>query len=229
MFEQQPEVLRQKVNLLANQYLQQNEPSGWFEVLYTEANGDSQQVPWARLQAHPHLQDWLDGNSSDVLTVSNASPSALVIGCGLGDDAEALQAKGFQVSAFDISPTVIAWCQQRFPDSSVNYFVADLFALEPSLNQAFDLVFESRTIQALPLSVRSQAIKSIGQLVAVGGILLVITRVRDTEEQPDGPPWALSNQELAQFQELGLQEIRRNRFLEEGNDSIQKFRIEYRR
>ncbi|NER98171.1 MAG: SAM-dependent methyltransferase, partial [Symploca sp. SIO1B1] len=77
--------------------------------------------------------------------------------------------------------------------------------------------------------VRSQAIKSIGQLVAVGGILLVITRVRDTETQPDGPPWPLSNQELAQFQELGLREICRDRFLEESNNSIQKFRIEYRR
>jgi len=229
MFEQQPEALRQKVHLLANQYLQQNEPSGWFEVLYAEAYGDCQQIPWARLKTHPYLQDWLDGNSSKVLTVSHNSPSALVIGCGLGDDAEALQAKGFQVSAFDISPTAIAWCRQRFPDSRVNYFVADVFALDSSLLQAFDLVFESRTIQALPLSVRSQAIKSIGQLVAVGGILLVITRVRDTETQPDGPPWPLSNQELAQFQELGLREICRDRFLEESNDSIHKFRIEYRR
>ena len=232
MFEQQPETLRQKVKSLAKQSLEQNEPSGWFEVLYESANGDSQQVPWARLATHPYLQDWLahhasSTNSSDTPTVATTSPSALVIGCGLGDDAEALQAAGFQVSAFDISPTAIAWCRQRFPDSAVNYFLGDLFALDPSLNQAFDLVFESRNIQALPLSVRSQVIKSIGQLVAVGGTLLVITRVRDTEAQPDGPPWALSEKELAQFEELGLQEIRRDSFFEGDNDDIKHFRLEY--
>jgi SAM-dependent methyltransferase len=186
------------------------------------------------LTTHPYLQDWLDdyapsGSRSEAPAVATASPSALVIGCGLGDDAEALQARGFQVSAFDISPTAIAWCRRRFPYSSVNYFVADLLALEPSLNQAFDLVVESRNIQALPLSVRSQVIKSIGQLVAMEGTLLVITRFRDTDAQPDGPPWSLSDKELAQFQKLGLQEIRRDGSVEEDNDSIKRLRIEYRR
>ncbi|MCC5670705.1 class I SAM-dependent methyltransferase [Nostoc sp. CHAB 5784] len=38
---------------------------------------------------------------------------ALVIGCGLGDDAEAIASLGFEVTAFDISPTAIAWCQER--------------------------------------------------------------------------------------------------------------------
>ncbi|MGK7876746.1 MAG: class I SAM-dependent methyltransferase [Xenococcaceae cyanobacterium] len=222
MYEQQPEAIQRKVKLLAAESLRQSDPSGWFEVLYTEANDNAEQVPWARLSIHPYLQDWLD-----CYTVSGDAPSALVIGCGLGDDAEALAQWGFKVTAFDISPTAIAWCQKRFPDSSVTYLVADLFALDPSWHRAFDFVFESRNIQALPLSVRPKAIKSIGQLVAVGGTLLVITRVRETEAEPDGPPWPLSDFELAQFQELGLKEIRRDTFFDGDNDSVKKLRIEY--
>jgi len=222
MFEEQPQALRQKVKSLAVRSLQLSDPSGWFEVLYTEAKGDSSQVPWARLTTHPYLQNWLDTHQPQ-----GDNRPALVIGCGLGDDAEALAKLGFQVTAFDISPTAIAWCHQRFPNSSVNYRVADLLALDPAWCRAFDLVFESRNIQALPLSVRSQVIKSIAPLVAPGGTLLVITRFRDTDAAPDGPPWPLSNKELALFQELGLQEIRRDTFCEANHNTVKQLRLEY--
>ena len=75
--------------------------------------------------------------------------------------------------------------------------------------------------------VRPKVIESIGQLVAEGGRLLVITRVRDPDVEPDGSPWPLSDKELAQFQELGLQEIRHDSFGDADNDSIKKLRIEY--
>nr|WP_308737866.1 MULTISPECIES: class I SAM-dependent methyltransferase [unclassified Nostoc] len=101
---------------------------------------------------------------------------ALVIGCGLGDDAEALANLGFEVTAFDISPTAVAWCQQRFPDSTVSYIVADLLAIPPQWHQAFDKVFECRNIQALPLNVRSWVISSVASLVAPGGTMLEIQK-----------------------------------------------------
>ncbi|HEY9726322.1 MAG TPA: class I SAM-dependent methyltransferase [Chroococcales cyanobacterium] len=222
MFEQQPEALRQKVKWLATESLQKSEPSGWFEVLYSQAEGDSAQVPWARLTSHPYCQKWLDERG-----VKGEGRSAIVIGCGLGDDAEALQQLGFQVTAFDIAPTAIAWCHQRFPNSQVNYRVADLFNLDPAWHAAFDLVLEFRNIQALPLSVRSKAIDSVASLVAPGGTLLIITRFRDTDAEPDGPPWPLSNSELNQFQELGCSEVRRDLFFEAENQSVKQLRIEY--
>lgn len=223
MFEQQPEPLRQKVQRLATEAIAQADPSAWFEVLYAEAGRDAQQVPWARLTPHPAIQAWLEANDP-----SGEGRSALVVGCGLGDDAENLQARGFEVTAFDISPTAIAWCQQRFPNSSVNYAVADLLALDPSWHRAFDLVLEARTIQALPLNIRDRAIAAIASLVAPGGILLAIARVRDTEEEPEGPPWALSDTELARFQQLGLSEIQRHTFFEGENNAVKHLRIEYR-
>jgi len=224
MFEKQPEAVQQRVKLLATESLRQSDPSGWFETLYAEANDHSEQVPWASLTPHPYLQDWLEHYKPQ-----GDGCSVLVIGCGLGDDAEALAQRGFRVTAFDISPTAIAWCRKRFPNSPVTYVVADLFAVPEAWHRAFDLVVESRTIQSLPLSVRSKVIESIGQLMAKGGRLLVITRVRDPDVEPDGPPWPLSNKELAQFQGLGLQEVRRDSFCDTDNDSVKKLRLEYLR
>lgn len=222
MFEKQPQEIQDRVKTLANQSLKQSNPSGWFEILYSEANQDASQVPWAKLKIHPHLQDWLNESS---FTTNNKS--ALVVGCGLGDDAEALQKLGFQVTAFDISSTAINWCKQRFPESQVNYLVADLFDLPSQWNQTFDLVVEIRNIQALPLKVRTEAIKSVGKLVASNGKLIVITRFRDSDTEPDGPPWALSEKELAQFQELGLKEMRRQVFFEGDSGEVIKLWIEY--
>jgi ubiquinone/menaquinone biosynthesis C-methylase UbiE len=225
MFEQQPKTLREKIQSLAAESVSQGNPSGWFETLYAEAEGDSAQVPWAKNLTHPYLQNWLEHYAPP-----GKGKSALVIGCGLGDDAEALAKQGFKVTAFDISPTAIAWCQQRFSNSSVNYLVADLFALDPLWHRRFDLVYECRNIQALPLSARSKAIDGITSLVAEEGTLLVITRFRDTETEPDGPPWPLSETELAQFEQHRLQKIRRDIFLETGdNVTIKQLRLEYRR
>ncbi|MGB3612256.1 MAG: class I SAM-dependent methyltransferase [Elainellaceae cyanobacterium] len=167
-------------------------PTGWFEPLYAAADGDPNHVPWAKLTPHPALQQWLSHRELD-----QATPRALVIGCGLGDDAEALGHHGYRTTAFDISPTAIAWCQRRFPDSGVAYKVADLFDLPSDWAQAFDLVFECRTVQALPLAVRDAAIDGIAHLVTPGGRLLVMTRLSDTVS--DGPPWPLRELDLARF------------------------------
>lgn len=224
MPEQPPDALRQKLVSLANESLSKSDPYGWFDRLYSQAEGDTSQVPWAKLTTHPYLQDWLEKFQPQ----GNNRP-ALVIGCGLGDDAETLAKVGYKVTAFDVSPTAIAWCKERFPNSSVDYFVADAFALDPSWQGAFDFVFECRTIQALPLNVRSRIIQAIASTVAPGGTLLAISRIRDTEDEPDdGPPWAVSNQEFAQFQELGFQYARRDLF-EDSDRPITEVRLEMKK
>ena len=82
MFEQQPIELRQKIKQLATE--SEADPSAWFETLYAESQGDTSRVPWAKLAPHPYLQEWLEGDR-----IQGDGRSALVIGCGLGDDAEA--------------------------------------------------------------------------------------------------------------------------------------------
>lgn len=220
MFEQQPLTLQEKVKLLATEAIKNADPSSWFDTLYDQAKGDINQVPWAKNQPHPYLQNWLETTKPET-----KEKTALVIGCGLGDDAEILAKFGYQVIAFDISPTAINWCKQRFPDSLVSYQVADLFALNPLWKNSFDLVYESRNIQAIPIDVRSPIINTIGSLVADKGTLLIITRWRDNSTIPDGPPWAISEEELSPFQQMGLEEIQRLFFVE---GEIQHLRIEYR-
>ncbi len=224
MFEQQPKILQDKVKSLAIEAINQHNPSGWFEILYAEAEGNSTLVPWAKNMAHPYLQEWLKTNPPQV-----KNQSAVVIGCGLGDDAEALANLGYEVTAFDIAPTAIAWCKQRFPDSSVTYLVADLLNLAPDLEQQFELVYECRNIQALPLEVRTQVIETIASLVSEDGTLLVITRHRKNETIPCGPPWALSDTDLFQFEQSGLQEINRDCFIVGDEIKIEQLRIEYKK
>lgn len=216
------DLARQKIRQLATRSLESGKPGDWFETVYAEAQDNPDHIPWALMQVNPYLQDWLESYPR-----AGTNRSALVIGCGLGDDAEALQRLGFAVTAFDISPTAIAWCQKRFPDSQVNYIVGDLLDLPTAWQQSFDFVLESRNIQALPLTVRSQVIQGIGSLVAPHGTLLVITYFRENSEAPDGPPWPLSNAELSEFQACGLKEVRRHLFQRGENQEIQVHRIEY--
>lgn len=223
MFEEQPENLRLHIKELATQALQKSEPSAWFEILYAEALGDTTQIPWAKLAPHPYLQNWLSGASS------GEGRRALVIGCGLGDDAEALANIGFEVIAFDISPTAITWCQQRFSHSKVDYVVADLLTIPLEWRNAFDLVFESRNIQSLPLCIRLAVIESVASTVAPDGTLLMITRFRETQGNVEGPPWPLSNSELAQFENLGLHEKERLLFVESAQFDVKQLWIEYQR
>lgn len=216
--------LRQKVQTLALEYQKNDDFTGWFEVIYTEASGNTEAVPWAKTSPHPALINWL-------ATANITDKKALVIGCGLGDDSELLAQNNAKVTAFDIAPSAIAWCEKRFPDSSVNYLVADLLNLASTSNwnNAFDFIFESKTIQALPLAIRPNVIEAIAMLTKPGGTLLIVTRLRDTEADPDGPPWAVSKEELSQFQQFGYQEINRIPYLDEHNPSVKQALIEYQR
>lgn len=223
MFEQQPKTLRDKINLLAQESLKKSDPSAWFDILYQEAGDDVTQIPWAKMQPYPYFQDWLNQ-----IEIFNKYSPTLVIGCGLGDDAEALAHRGFtNVTAFDISPHAINWCKKRFPNSSVNYVVADLFNLDPSWCGKFSLVYECRNIQALPLNVRSEIITNIANLVHENGILLVIDRLRGDDDIIQGPPWALSKAEFDLFIKLGFKQTRIDTFFEGENQEVTSLRIEY--
>src|SRR5438105_2697348 len=143
---------RARVQALARGALEKGEPTAWFEALYREASGDASRVPWADLAPNAALAAWA-ANPRALL----GTRDAVVVGCGLGHDAEFLAAKGLAVTAFDVSPSAIEWARRLHPRSSVRYEVADLFALPPSLFGAFDLAVEVYTLQALPRAARAGA------------------------------------------------------------------------
>jgi SAM-dependent methyltransferase len=158
--------------------------TGWFEALYAEAETGGTMVPWADGDANPHLIEWAERERLDV-----AGKRALVVGCGLGYDAEFLAGLGYAVTAFDVAPTAIARAIRENPGTQVEYVTADLVAPPSAWAGAFDLVFEAYTVQPLHVP------------VAPGGTLLVIARATyDTapERDPAMMPWALTRAELDQ-------------------------------
>ena len=202
-----------------------SDATAWFEPLYASAEGDPSQIPWADERPNPWLVEWLDREQPR----ANGS-AAVVVGSGLGDDAEELARRGFDVTGFDISSTAIAWAERRFPDSPVAYRTADLFALPPSLEGAFDFVFEAYTLQALPHEIRSTAVASVASLLAPGGSLLVVARGREDSEEIQGPPWPLSHRELRGFNVAGLLESSFDDFLDTTREQpIRRFRVHYLR
>lgn len=195
----------------------------WFEPLYAQAEGDAAQIPWSMTGAVPYLTQWLSQAARN-----SEGRRAVVVGCGLGDDAEAIAAAGFEVTAFDVSESAIAWAKQRFPDSSVNYVSADLFNVPAEWQGAFDLVFDFRTIQALPLSVREEVIEKITALGAPGSTVLIATYLREADSDPgDRPPWPLTLEELSHFEKVGLEVVKRWDFSKKDSRFGDRTLVEY--
>ncbi len=184
---------------LAHRHLDRGDPTGWFETLYAHAGPNGEGVPWVRLSPHPDLVDWLAADSHDV-----AGRPALVVGCGFGDDAEELARLGYDVTAFDISPSAIARCRERFPMTRVDYRVADLLDPPTAWNRAFAFVAEIITVQALPPSLQVDAIRGVASFVAPGGRAFVVSRVRDAVVAPSGPPWPVAETSFAAYEAAGL-------------------------
>ncbi len=176
--------------------------TGWFETLYAEAQGNSDAIPWADRGVNGWLIDWIE---TAQLNLQNLR--ALVVGCGLGDDAEYVAKLGAKVTAFDLSQTAIDWCHRRFPTSEVNYQAVDLFTAPTEWKVGFDLVIEIYTIQALPANIRPNAITAISNFVAPKGKLLVVCRGRDPEDACDNLPFPLTKHELTKFTDTGLTQV----------------------
>ncbi len=202
---------RNEARDLAHRAIAEDDALGWFEELYARANGNPDGIPWADLGPSRHLFPWIFEQLEGV-----APGEAIVIGCGLGDDAEHLAAHGWSVTAFDVSATAIDWCRERFPDSQVNYRVEDLFELPDAWAGAFDLVFEVYTLQAIPVGMRERAVACVRSLLSPGGYLALATRVRADVAPPEGPPWPLHPDELSGLGDLTT--IAREHFTIENDD-----------
>jgi len=194
---------RERVREAARKSVASGDALGWFERVYQDAGGDTRNIPWADAEGHPLLLEWLGEHGA-----SRLGRRALVVGCGLGEDSEALARLGFQVTAFDLSPTAIEWCRKLWRESRVEYRAANLLDSPSEWRRAFDFVVEIYTLQALPTELRARAQSAMADFVAPGGELLAISRARDPEDPPGELPWPLTRAELGAFSAAGLVEQR---------------------
>jgi SAM-dependent methyltransferase len=188
--------VRRRARQLAAEAAAAGDLTGWFETLYAEAQAGTAAVPWDDGQANPHLMEWATAAGR---AAPGAAPRALVVGCGVCADPAFLAGLGYEVTAFDVSPTAVAEARRRFAGSAVNFQVADLLAPPSEWTGAFDLVVEIYTVQALYGKARTAAIGALPRLVAPGGTLLVIARAADEEDPVRDPammPWPLTRGEL---------------------------------
>ena len=173
-----------------------------YEGFYARAGENFSAIPWAALAPHPSLVDWLGAQQPPA-----AGARALVVACGLGDDAEYVASRGYRTAAFDFSPTAIARCRERFPETAVDYRIADVEALPDEWVGAFDLVVEIRTLQSIPRESRSAAADSIAGATAPGGRVFVHGFGAADGEQFDSPPWPVTPRELARLSSAGLDRV----------------------
>lgn len=91
----------------------------FFDQLYASAEAGGEAVPWNRSGEPQHLlADWAG-------SLVGAGRSAVVVGCGLGGDAEFLARLGFVTTGFDFSPPATGpWALGR---ADIDSFAGDGF------------------------------------------------------------------------------------------------------
>lgn len=178
------------------------EKKNFFESMYENADHDDlSTIPWATLAPNVYLEKHLS------LRDTVAGKKALVIGCGLGDDALILEKHGYEVEALDISPTAIALAKKRHPESKVDFHVGDIYDMPESSIGKYDFVYEGLTIQSLPPEDREKLVGIIVSLVAKDGELLVYANTQNDEDNYGGPPWPLYDDEFVLFEKEGLVKV----------------------
>ncbi|MFZ0883521.1 MAG: class I SAM-dependent methyltransferase [Candidatus Acidiferrales bacterium] len=215
---------RTRARELVAEFYRKGDPVGWFEALYREAEAGSAEVPWADLRPNSNLLDFWRLHPQET-----RGKQALVIGSGLGDDAEQLAACGYRTTAFDVAPTAIRAARKRFPTSSVDYAVVDLLAPPKSWHRKFDFVLEIYTLQALPAALRPGAMRAIAEFLHPGGLLLVIARGRDAADDEGQMPWPLTRGELGEFVSVGLQEVSFEDYFDPEEPEVRRFRVVFTR
>jgi len=197
----------------------------FFDGLYVAAGGGGEPLPWDRGGAPQQLlAEWAADRG--LRGPGGTGKRAVVVGCGLGGDAEFLARLGFAVVGFDFSAPAIEAARALNPTSTVDYEVADLLALPEGWLAGFDLVVESLTAQSLPRSIRPRVIAAVRSLAAPGGTVLVISSQQGVRTETEIGPWPLSRADVDSFAGDDFELVR----LEQppGPDGLPRWRAEFR-
>ncbi len=219
------DLIRERTKEIQAEFAKRGDAVGWFDALYAEAEGDNARIPWADLLPNRFFVEFAEKTN-----LQGDNRKALVVGCGLGDDARFLHDLGFNVTAFDISPTAIDWARKLHSETDIKFVVADLFNPPTDWYQAFEFVLEIYTIQPLPLEIRPKVIDAIANFIKFpNGKLVIVTRGRENDEIPLEMPWALSRKDLSRFETNNLKQVYFEETLDDEIPPMKRFVVEYER
>jgi len=198
-----------------------NKASAWFNDLYEKHKDNHENIPWARQAVNPLLQSYLEDKAQ------THKGKALVVGCGLGDDAHALELAGYEVVAIDVSEVALEIAKKRSVGSSIKYEKQDIFDMPQKYDEYFDFVFEALTIQSLPREFREKMVEAVVKTLAPNAKLLVVAHQKQRDFE--GPPWPLTQEEIDLFKGHGLKELSFELHTGESQVSSTRFRVLYQK
>ncbi|MEJ7629221.1 MAG: class I SAM-dependent methyltransferase [Nocardioidaceae bacterium] len=140
--------------------------SSWWDSFYADR---AKPVPFFVAKPDENLISYLDRGLI-------APRRALDLGCGPGRNAIHLASAGCTVDAVDLSPTVIAWAEDRArgAGAEVQFHCGDAFALTASdLAGPYDLIYDSGFFHHLPPHRRISYLALLDRCLATGGHLAI--------------------------------------------------------
>ena len=144
-----------------------------------------------------------------LLASGELSPGRLlVVGAGRGHDAREFARHGFAVTAVDFAGEAVA-AMARLADEQAPLAVvqADIFALPPAFDGAFDLLLEYTCFCAIDPSRRGEYADMAARVLKPGGTLVALFFPLD--QHAGGPPFAVDEAEvLALFGARGFKLVR---------------------
>lgn len=165
-------------------------------LFWDQKYNEKSQPKWDLDQPHPELKSFLQQLKMNKLRV-------LVPGCGYGHDAALLAQKGHIVTAVDFSQQAIDQAQKRYGHlKNLHFEVGDIFNLNESHSQAYDLIFEHTLYCAVAPNKRSRLIETWKTLLAETGHLLGVFFV---VPKRSGPYFGSSEWELREKLEKSFQ------------------------
>lgn len=155
------------------------------------------ETPWDKGEAAPPLVSWLRDHPGKM------TGTVLIPGCGTGHDVRAIAAneRTSRPIGLDLSPTAIAFCQQRPIVGTEQYLTGDLFALPEKLRGTCDWVWEHTCFCAIDPAHRDDYVAAVASALKAGGHLLAVFYLnpyREDHQPGGGPPHGCSIEELHQ-------------------------------
>ncbi|MFI0929112.1 class I SAM-dependent methyltransferase [Streptomyces sp. NPDC021012] len=137
--------------------------AGWWDGFYADRD---KPVPFFVAKPDENLVSYVERG------LLPAGGKVLDLGCGPGRNALYLASAGYEVTGIDLSPTAVAWAEERAAAAgagNVRFVCGDAFTA--ALDGPYDLVYDSGCFHHLPPHRRISYLALLDRVLAPGGHL----------------------------------------------------------